>query len=107
VRAILYDEPRTATIAIASPEAVMLVVGRDMFLKVISSRSQITDELMYRVSLQDSGIELRDLWHSGVIGCGTTGVVHLAKHRQSCFKDAPEKMGRVDGIPPLRGAIRD
>jgi len=99
-RSLMFDEPHAATIQVTSAEAEMYAVERDTFLKVVREKTQTAEQLIYRAWLQDHGIGLVDLRRLGVIGSGTSGVVHLVRHQSSGFKYALKRMEKVDGKLP-------
>lgn len=99
-RAALFNEPRAATVEVSSPTgANFFAIDADKFLQVVGE-DQVTSELLrYRVCLQDTGLELSDVQRLGVIGCGTSGVVHLVKAK-SGFPYALKRVSKKDGRIP-------
>mmetsp|Transcript_114831 Transcript_114831/g.364946 ORF Transcript_114831/g.364946 Transcript_114831/m.364946 type:complete len:931 (-) Transcript_114831:109-2901(-) len=100
-RAILFGEPRAATIEVASSAgAEIWALDRDTFRQVVRDKTLTAEQLKYRVWLQDPGLELKDLKRLGVIGCGTSGVVHLVRHKTSGFTYALKRVSKKDGRIP-------
>ena len=97
-RALLFEEPRMASIEVSSPEgAEVWCLGRETFMERVLSRDLTYEQLIYRVWLQDPGIGLSDLQELGQVGHGTSGTVSLVKHRQSGYKYALKKVRKPDG----------
>jgi cGMP-dependent protein kinase len=80
-RALLFDEPRSATVQVCTAEAELLYVSKDAFKLMMNDNMQ--QELMHRISLQDTSVTLKDVKQIKVIGTGATGVVRLVEHKQT------------------------
>merc|ERR1711964_426143 len=72
-RALLFDEPRTATVEVSSTEAELWSVEKSTFSQIVKGNMQ--QELMHRIRLQDTGVTLKDVRHIKVIGAGAAGIV--------------------------------
>lgn len=96
-RALLFDEPRTATVEVLSNEAELWAVEKSTFSQIVKGNMQ--QELMNRIHLQDTGVTMKDLQQVKIIGAGAAGVVRLVQHRrtrvQYALKRVPKLMGAV------------
>lgn len=100
-RALIFDEPRAATIEVASwYGAEIWAIDEATFRRVVRDKTLTSEQLKYRVWLQDPGLEIGDLQEMGEIGCGTSGVVHLVKHKLSGFTYALKRVNKKDGRIP-------
>jgi len=97
-RALLFDEPRSATIEVSSLEAEMLSVEKAMFTQVMNSNMQ--QELMHRIRLHDTSVTLKDVKQIKVIGTGATGVVRLVEHKTTKTRYALKRVQKVSGRVP-------
>ena len=79
-RAVILNEPRTAT-AIAKGETLLFILTREVFNSIIDT--DLREQLLTRINLQDFSIELEDLSILRLLGKGMFGNVFLAAHRQS------------------------
>merc|ERR1740130_104223 len=80
-RALLYEEPRAATVTVASDEATFCVLTKEVFLEILSSG--ILDFIAYRNKLFDTDLQFSDLEEQKVIGRGGYGIVKLVRHKKS------------------------
>lgn len=78
-RALLYDEPRSATVTCSSPEAELWIVQKSVFFKIVE-QTMLT-HLEDRINLQDTRVKFEDLIVIKTVGRGTFGVVKKVKHR--------------------------
>ncbi|KAH0482201.1 MAG: uncharacterized protein KVP18_000135 [Porospora cf. gigantea A] len=78
-RALLYDEPRTATIVAVAASTDLWVVDKEVFLSIM--RGPMLSHLEERIRLQDTRIVFSDLDTVRVAGRGTFGTVKLVRHR--------------------------
>ncbi|KAL7066750.1 protein kinase domain-containing protein [Cryptosporidium serpentis] len=91
-RAMLYDEPRTATIEAATPEVHLWVVDKDTFLKIVElPMRRYLDE---RIKLQDTNVELEDLKVIQTIGRGTFGIVKMVENKKTDHRYALKCISR-------------
>ena len=79
-RALLQDEPRSATITAFSESVTCLTISREAFETHLSSLKDLIDVYAQKLRLrkEERAIKLRDLEHLCVLGCGTYGRVNLA-----------------------------
>jgi len=96
-RALLFDEPRTATVEVLSNEAQLWAVEKSTFSQIVKGNMQ--QELMNRIHLQDTGVTLKDLRQVKIIGAGAAGVVRLVQHKKTkvryALKRVPKQVGTV------------
>ncbi|EZG50652.1 CGMP-dependent protein kinase [Gregarina niphandrodes] len=78
-RALLYDEPRSATVTCLSHQAELWVVDKSVFLQIIEGPMLI--HLEERIRLQDTKVQFNDLQVIQTVGRGTFGVVKKVKHK--------------------------
>lgn len=96
-RALLLDEPRAATIEVASPEAEIWAIDKSTFKEVVQDKTPAAELLMHRMWLQDHGINMDHLKRLETIGSGTSGVVQLVQHQKTGFKYALKRVDKVNG----------
>nr|XP_027200362.1 cGMP-dependent protein kinase, isozyme 2 forms cD4/T1/T3A/T3B-like [Dermatophagoides pteronyssinus] len=80
-RALLYEEPRSASIECLSDKAVLWVVTKSVFLSVVEGA--LLQHLEERIQLQDTSVTFEDLTFLGVIGSGAFGTVKKVKHKRT------------------------
>eukprot|EP00927_Polykrikos_kofoidii_P004110 TRINITY_DN1162_c0_g3_i1.p1 TRINITY_DN1162_c0_g3~~TRINITY_DN1162_c0_g3_i1.p1 ORF type:complete len:901 (-),score=162.04 TRINITY_DN1162_c0_g3_i1:195-2897(-) len=98
-RALLFDEPRTATISVSSSEAELWSIDKEPFTQVV--KGNMREELMHRINLQDTNVTLKDVKHIRVVGQGATGVVRLVEHKKTKTRYALKRVCKTAGkIPP-------
>jgi len=96
-RALLFDEPRTASVEVSSVQAELWSVEKSTFSSIVQGKMQ--QQLMYRIRLQDTSVELSDLRHVEVVGAGGSGVVRLVEHvaqgQRYALKRVEKNSGRI------------
>jgi len=97
-RALLFDEPRTATVEVSSSEAELWSVEKMTFSQIVKGNMQ--QELMHRIRLQDTNLALKDVRQVKVIGAGAAGVVRLVQHRKTQMRYALKRVKKLDGGIP-------
>lgn len=97
-RALLFHEPRTATVKVVSPDAELWAIEKATFEKIIAGNMQ--QQLMNRIRLQDTNFGLKDLIQIKVIGAGAAGVVRLVEHKSTGMRYALKRVKKVDGEVP-------
>jgi len=97
-RALLFDEPRSATITVSSPNAELYCVDKKTFLSIVSDKMQ--QELVNRINLQDTDMTLQMLKTTQIIGTGAAGVVRLVKHKKTGMRYALKRVHKVRGKVP-------
>ncbi|CAJ1351647.1 unnamed protein product [Effrenium voratum] len=97
-RALLFHEPRTATVKVISPDAELWAIEKATFEKIIANNMQ--QQLMNRIRLQDTNFGLKDLIQVKVIGAGAAGVVRLVEHKSTGTRYALKRVKKVDGEVP-------
>jgi len=97
-RALLFDEPRTATVEVLSNEAELWSIEKSTFSQIVKGNMQ--QELMHRIRLQDTSVTLKDLRHIKVIGAGAAGVVRLVRHKKTQMRYALKRVMKQNGKIP-------
>lgn len=98
-RALLFHEPRTATVKVISQDAELWAIEKTTFEKIIAGNMQ--QQLMNRIRLQDTNFGLKDLIEVKVIGAGAAGVVRLVEHKSTRTRYALKKVKKgEDGEVP-------
>ncbi|CAE7168358.1 Pkg21D [Symbiodinium pilosum] len=97
-RALLFHEPRTATVKVVSDNAELWAIEKATFEKIIAGNMQ--QQLMNRIRLQDTNFGLKDLIQVKVIGAGAAGVVRLVEHKSTGMRYALKRVKKVDGEVP-------
>lgn len=97
-RALLFDEPRTATVEVSSPEAELWSIEKSTFSQIVKGNMQ--QELMNRIRLQDTNFGLKDLKQVKVIGAGAAGVVRLVKNKKTGMRYALKRVKKQNGKIP-------
>jgi len=97
-RALLFDEPRTATVEVSSNEAELWSIEKSTFSAIVKGNMQ--QELMHRIRLQDVSVTLKDVRQEKVIGIGAAGVVRLVKHKKTLTKYALKRVLKTNGKIP-------
>jgi len=97
-RAVLFDEPRGATVQITSETAELWSLTRQEFQNIIPK--DMLDELARRLQIQDKAISLKTLRHIRCIGQGSYGSVRLVEHRRTQARYALKRVKKQDGSVP-------
>jgi len=96
-RALLFEEPRSASIEVSSQEADIWSVEKTIFAQIIEGKMQ--QQLMERIKLQDTTVTMKDLKHIKVVGVGAAGVVRLVEHKSTktryALKRVKKKRGKI------------
>eukprot|EP00397_Hematodinium_sp_SG-2012_P002186 GEMP01002192.1.p1 GENE.GEMP01002192.1~~GEMP01002192.1.p1 ORF type:complete len:968 (+),score=173.95 GEMP01002192.1:11-2914(+) len=80
-RALLYDEPRSATVTVTAVKTELWCVDKSVFMQIIQGK--MLEYLEYRIRLQDTTMEFEDLRIERVVGRGTFGTVKLVVHKKT------------------------
>lgn len=80
-RALLKDEPRSATIKATAPKTELWCIDKTVFLQIIPGK--MLAYLEYRICLQDTTMEFDDLRVERTVGRGTFGIVKLVIHKKT------------------------
>lgn len=98
-RALLFAEPRTATVQVASSEVQVWSLEKTACMEIM--KGKMFEELVHRIQLQDTKVSLRDLKHIKVIGTGGFGVVRLVEHIRTGMRYALKRCRKEnDEVPP-------
>lgn len=98
-RALLFDEPRTATVEVSSPEAELWSIEKSTFSSIVKGKMQ--QELMHRIRLQDTDFTMKDLKTVRVIGAGAAGVVRLVMNKKTGMRYALKRVRKSQGKIPV------
>eukprot|EP00928_Gymnodinium_smaydae_P068704 TRINITY_DN5192_c0_g1_i1.p1 TRINITY_DN5192_c0_g1~~TRINITY_DN5192_c0_g1_i1.p1 ORF type:complete len:613 (-),score=170.88 TRINITY_DN5192_c0_g1_i1:200-2038(-) len=97
-RALLFDEPRTATVE-AEGDVDLLCLEKQDFMEIVPGL--LHKQLMYRIQLQDTSVKLEDLHKVQEIGRGGGGVVDLVEHHATAARYALKRVTKHnDGSIP-------
>lgn len=97
-RALLFDEPRTASVEVTSTEAELWSIEKKTFSAIVKGNMQA--ELMHRIRLQDTSVTLKDVKQVKVIGAGAAGVVRLVEHKKTGMRYALKRVQKHHGKIP-------
>lgn len=97
-RAVLFGEPRTATVEVTSSVAELWSVQKSEFCATLTEAMR--SELVNKIQLQDTVVSLKGLRHIKHIGAGAFGSVRLVEHRQTQMRYALKRVRKVDGKIP-------
>lgn len=98
-RAVLFEEPRNATVAVSSESADLWSMDRGEFQSIISP--EMREALAKRIQLMDTAVSLKTLRHVRFIGAGSFGTVRLVEHRRTKMRYALKRVKKEDGEVPL------
>jgi len=98
-RAILFDEPRSATVEVCSATAELWSLGQKEFREAVSK--EMRDELVKRSQLQDTSVTMKGLKHVKMIGAGSFGSVRLVEHRRTQVRYALKRVLKENGEIPI------
>merc|ERR1719491_1778713 len=76
-RALLFDEPRSATAEVSSNEADVWYVEKATFSDIV--KGNMMEDLMNRIRLQNTSVTMKDLRTVKIVGAGAAGVVRLVQ----------------------------
>ncbi|UKK01159.2 CGMP-dependent protein kinase [Theileria orientalis] len=91
-RALLYDEPRSASVVCSGSDADLWVVEKSVFLKIVEE--PMLSHLEHRIKVQDTKVLFEDLEAIQTIGNGTFGTVKLVVHKPSQLRFALKCISR-------------
>lgn len=97
-RALLFDEPRSATVRVSSQKAELWAIDKANFIPII--RGKMQEELEHRIRLQDTNVNIKDLLSIKVVGQGAAGVVRLVQHVKTGTRYALKRVQKEDGKVP-------
>lgn len=96
-RALLFDEPRTASVEVKRASK-LLSVEKSVFCKIVQGKMR--SQLMERIRLQDTNVTLKDLKHVQVIGTGGYGIVRMVIHKGNGMRYALKRVKTRRGKIP-------
>ncbi|SCP06065.1 cGMP-dependent protein kinase, putative [Plasmodium ovale] len=85
-RALLYDEPRTASVISKINNVECWFVDKSVFLQIIEG--PMLAHLEERIKMQDTKVEMNELVIEKIIGRGTFGTVKLVHHKPTQLRYA-------------------
>jgi len=97
-RALLFDEPRTATVQVESGEAELWSVKKSDCDVLLQGNTR--EELLKRAQMQDKDIDLKDLMCTRKIGMGAFGSVRLVEHCTTGARYALKRVRKNGGELP-------
>ncbi|CAJ1365056.1 unnamed protein product [Effrenium voratum] len=80
-RALLFDEPRSATVQVSSEAAELWTLEKSVFKQIITEKMK--KDLEYRISIQDAGVGLSDLKPLSFLGAGAFSTVRLVAAKKA------------------------
>lgn len=99
-RALLFGERRTGSVHVSSSEAELFTMDREIFEQIVAGKMR--EDLMHRISIQDTQVSLQDLACPRIIGMGEFGVVRIVQHRTTGVRYALKTVRKEKGsIPSL------
>lgn len=87
-RALIFNEPRSATVLSSADDTVLLSCERHAFEEAVSVDEALKEYLQNRIALQDTNISLNQLKWDEMLGIGSFGMVWLVHHEKSVTKYA-------------------
>eukprot|EP00929_Paragymnodinium_shiwhaense_P044358 TRINITY_DN22763_c0_g1_i1.p1 TRINITY_DN22763_c0_g1~~TRINITY_DN22763_c0_g1_i1.p1 ORF type:complete len:1150 (-),score=192.39 TRINITY_DN22763_c0_g1_i1:307-3756(-) len=102
-RALLFDEPRTATVEASSGKVMCWSLQKAKFNEIVTENMR--EELCHRIRLQDTNIEPSDLRCIRIVGTGAFGVVRLVQHRSTGTRYALKRIRKRGGQVPSEFAM--
>lgn len=97
-RALLFDEPRSATVEVTSNEADLWFIDKSTFSEIV--KGNMMEDLMGRIRLQDTNVEMKDLKCTKIVGAGAAGVVRLVQHKTTNTRYALKRVMKTKGKVP-------
>jgi len=97
-RALLFDEPRSATVEVSSSEADLWFIDKKVFSDIV--KGQLRTQLESRIKLQDTDVSMKDLRHIKIVGAGAAGVVRLVEHKATKTRYALKRVMKSKGKVP-------
>lgn len=91
-RALIYDEPRTASVISKNNHVECWYVDKSVFLQIIEG--PMLDHLEERIKMQDTKVEMDELKTERIIGRGTFGTVKLVLHKPTNIRYALKCVSR-------------
>ncbi|CAD7963299.1 unnamed protein product [Amoebophrya sp. A25] len=82
-RALMFEEPRSASIIVNQPGTVLYSLDKDAFLRVMSKDSLMLKHLEYRIQLQNTFLSKDSLKVDRCVGRGTFGTVKLVHNEKT------------------------
>jgi len=97
-RALLFEEPRSATIECISAEVETWYVDKTTFMEIV--RGKMQQQLMHRIRMQDTTVTMEDLKVVRKVGEGAAGSVDLVEHKHTHTRYALKQVKKINGKLP-------
>merc|ERR1719424_1788885 len=97
-RALLFDEPRSASVEVSSNECDLWFVDKSTFSEIV--KGDMMETLMLRIRLQDTNVDMKDIKHVKIVGSGAAGVVRLVEHKTTKTRYALKRVMKQKGVVP-------
>ncbi len=94
-RALMYDEPRSASCTVSSDECEVWALSKAVFLEVMQNDASLMEHLAERTALQSSSLHFHDLIELKVVGRGGYGVVKMVEHATTKMRYALKAVERA------------
>ncbi|CAK0868784.1 unnamed protein product [Prorocentrum cordatum] len=106
-RGLLFEEPRSAAVVVLSDTAVLWCLEKADFVPVLTD--DLRSELVKRMELQDTDVELSDLTNIRLIGEGGFGRVSMVQHKKTGLRYALKQVRKTgpQGQRQAQLAIRE
>jgi cGMP-dependent protein kinase len=97
-RALLFDEPRSASVEVGADDTELWCISKEAFSAIVSENMR--QELEYKIRLQDTSVSMKLILHVRLIGAGAFGSVRLVEHKYTGLRYALKRIKKVDGEIP-------
>jgi cGMP-dependent protein kinase len=105
-RALLFDEPRSATVEVASSEAELWSVTKSTFMSIVQGKMR--QDLVLRIRLQDTTVARKDLRHVRLLRReGSASVESVVEHVKSGTTYALKRVRKESGALTAEAAQRE
>jgi len=89
-RALIFGEPRSATVMVTSQEAALWSIDREAFKKCVTP--SMRENLAQRMNIKDTSVSLKALKHKRLIGAGSFGSVRMVEHKKTGLRYALKRI---------------
>jgi len=100
IRALLFKEARTSTVRVVSDEALLWQLELETFDQIVTG--SVRQNLMKRIVLRDTEVNMSDLRHERTIGSGSFGSVRLVEHKRSGLRYAVKRVRKGQSKAVMR-----
>jgi len=88
--ALLFKEARISTVRVVSDEAVLWQLELETFDHIVTG--SVRQNIMKRIMLRDTEVNMSDLRHERTIGSGSFGSVRLVEHKRTRLRYAMKRV---------------